>query len=301
MKDNGSTKYDLLIERLCETFGALYQGVTIDKNWLCERFGIAERTAYRDLARLAHVLDEVSNGRFKLTANLLPSLHTGHLAEFASFAGVAHLFPHHDGQSLRKRMNNADNIAIHGASSRENQQYGDLMNSLDNSITSRTEVTCFYREKSRRLQPYRLINHYGLWYLAAVEQGCLKSFELARIAEFATTQTTFELEADVVEELETTPGIRFGKRTEVTLHVSAHAATFVTRRPLFPAQRLLKEHKDGSITIATAISDQDTLFRWLRYWLPDIRILGPATLSAAFTQDLQARCKPAIREQLQDA
>lgn len=301
MKDNGSTKYDLLIERLCETFGALYQGVTIDKTWLCERFGIAERTAYRDLARLAHVLDEVSSGRFKLTADLLPSLHTGHLAEFASFAGVAHLFPHHDGHSLRKRMNSADNIAIQGASSRENQQYGDLMNSLDKSITSRTEVACFYREKYRRLQPYRLINHYGLWYLAAVEEGCLKSFELARIAEFAITQAKFEPDASVIEELDTTPGIRFGKRTDVTLHVSAHAATFVTRRPLFPAQRLLEEHQDGSITITTAISDQNTLFRWLRYWLPEIRIVAPATLSAAFTQDLQARCEPAAHPQPQDA
>ena len=301
MKDNGSTKYDLLIERLCETFGALYQGVIIDKTWLCERFGIAERTAYRDLARLAHVLDEVSSGRYKLTASLLPSLHTGHLAEFANFAGVAHLFPHHDGHSLRKRMNNADNIAIHGASSRENQQYGDLMNSLDKAITARTEVTCFYREKSRRLQPYRLINHYGLWYLAAVEQGCLKSFELARIAEFSPTQIAFEPDASVIEELDTTPGIRFGKRTDVTLHVSAHAATFVTRRPLFPAQRLLKEHQDGSITITTAISDQNTLFRWLRYWLPDIRIVAPVTLDAAFMQDLQARCEPITSGQPQDA
>ncbi len=301
MKDNGSTKYDLLIERLCETFGALYQGVTIDKTWLCERFGIAERTAYRDLARLAHVLDEVSSGRFKLTANLLPSLHTGHLAEFANFAGVAHLFPHHDGQSLRKRMNSGDNIAIHGASSRENQQYGELMNSLDRAITARTEITCFYREKPRRLQPYRLINHYGLWYLAAAEQGCLKSFELARIAEFTPTQRAFEPDASVMEELDTTPGIRFGKRTDVTLHVSAHAATFVTRRPLFPAQRLLEEHQDGSITITTAISDRNTLFRWLRYWLPDIRILAPVALSAAFMQDLQARCEPTTSEQPQDA
>ena len=198
-------------------------------------------------------------------------------------------------------MNNADNIAIHGASSRENQQYGDLMNSLDKAMTDRTEVTCFYRGKSRRLQPYRLINHYGLWYLAAVEQGRLKSFELARIAQFAATQIAFEPDASIIEELDTTSGIRFGKRTDVTLHVSAHAATFVTRRPLFPAQRLLKEHEDGSITIATAISDQNTLFRWLRYWLPDIRIVAPATLSTAFMKDLQARCEPTTSEQPQDA
>jgi len=44
MKDS-SKKYELLIERLCETFGALYQGNIIDKTWLCEQFGITERTA----------------------------------------------------------------------------------------------------------------------------------------------------------------------------------------------------------------------------------------------------------------
>jgi hypothetical protein len=46
----------------------------------------------RDLARLAHLLDQVSPGRYRLSTHLLPTLHTGHLAEFADFAGVAHLF-----------------------------------------------------------------------------------------------------------------------------------------------------------------------------------------------------------------
>jgi hypothetical protein len=44
------------------------------------------------LARLAHLLDQVSPGRYRLSTHLLPTLHTGHLAEFADFAGVAHLF-----------------------------------------------------------------------------------------------------------------------------------------------------------------------------------------------------------------
>jgi hypothetical protein len=38
------------------------------------------------------LLDQVSPGRYRLSTHLLPTLHTGHLAEFADFAGVAHLF-----------------------------------------------------------------------------------------------------------------------------------------------------------------------------------------------------------------
>lgn len=104
MKKSSGKKNRLLIERVCETFSALYQGSIIDKDWLCSRFDIAERTAYRDLARLSPLLDDIGNGRFKLSSHLIPSLHSGHLKEFAHFAGVSQIFPHTDGKSLLNRM-----------------------------------------------------------------------------------------------------------------------------------------------------------------------------------------------------
>ncbi|WP_279048541.1 WYL domain-containing protein [Cedecea davisae] len=289
MKNDTSKKHDLLINRLCETFGALYQGNAIDKNWLCAQFGVTERTAYRDLARLAPVLDEISNGRYKLSEHLLPSLHAGHLAEFANFAGVAHLFPHNDGQSLRKRMKKVENITIQGASSRENRPFSDLIDKLDKAISGHLETHYAYRGKNRAVQPYRLINQYGLWYLAAVEDGHLKAFELARIEGFSLSDKHFALDEEVIEELNATTGIRFGKRIEATLWVSAHAAAYVTRRALFPAQRILQTHEDGSLTLTTAISDKHTLFRWLRYWLPDIHIVAPAALKEDFNNDFNTR------------
>lgn len=289
MKESHDRKHDPLIERLCEIFAALYQGKTIDKAWLCDKFGITERTAYRDLARLGHILDQVSPGRYKLSAHLLPTLHSGHLAEFADFTGVAHLFPRQDGQSLRNSMKQRSNISFHAPSSRQNQQLEPLLNQLNQAISQRTEVEYRYRDKARRAQPYRLINQYGLWYLAAIEKGKLKAFEVARIERLTSTDQRFELLAEVVAELENHVGIRFGSRVETVLRVSAHAAEYVTRRALFPAQRIIEHHDDGSLTLSTAISDPHTLFRWLRYWLPDIGILSPASLREQFEQDLHTR------------
>ncbi|MCU6668321.1 WYL domain-containing protein [Enterobacteriaceae bacterium H4N4] len=289
MKESVTSKHSLLIERLCETFGALYQGNIIDKNWFCERFDVTERTAYRDLARLSHVLEEVSPGRYKLSKHLLPALHVGHLAEFASFTGVSHLFPHSDGRSLRKRMKSADNLTIRGASSRENRLLSDLMDNLDRAISALKTVTFSYRGKSRVVQPYRLINHYGLWYLAGVEAGRLKAFELARITRFNLSDVHFYADDAVREELDTTTGIHFGARIDATLWVSAHAAQYVTRRALFPSQHIVQTHPDGSLTLATTNNDKHTLFRWLRYWLPDIRILEPASLKESFADDFLSR------------
>lgn len=289
MKESDAKKHDVLIERLCEIFSVLYQGNTIDKEWLCTTFGITARTAYRDLARLAHLLDQVSPGRYRLSTYLVPTLHTGHLAEFAHFTGVAHLFPRDDGPSLRNTMKHRDNMAFHSASSRENRSVDTLIQQLNQAITVRHEVEYYYRGKPRRVQPYRLINHYGLWYLAAVDAGCLKAFELALITQFSLSERDFTPSPAVLEELSTTSGIHFGKKVESQLHVSAHAAKFVSRRPLFPAQRLVRKHDDGSITIACEVRDPHTLFRWLRYWMPDIRILSPLSLREAFSRDLQQR------------
>lgn len=289
MKESHDRKHDPLIERLCEIFGALYQGRTIDKAWLCDKFGITERTAYRDLARLGHILDQVAPGRYKLSSHLLPSLHTGHLAEFADFAGVAHLFPRNDGQSLRNSMKNRDNITFHAPSSRENRLIEDRINLLNRAITVHSEVEYRYRDKARLAQPYRLINQYGLWYLAAVEQGRLKAFELAKIEGLRETARHFTPHVDVLVELDSGAGIRFGSRVETRLRVSAQVAEYVTRRSLFPSQRILEQHDDGSLTLSTAISDPHTLFRWLRYWLPDIGILSPQSLREQFEQDLHTR------------
>ncbi|MGY5954744.1 WYL domain-containing protein [Kosakonia sp. BK9b] len=295
MKASHDRKHDPLIERLCEIFGALYQGRTIDKAWLCDKFGITERTAYRDLARLGHILDQVAPGRYKLSTHLLPSLHNGHLAEFADFTGVANLFPRHDGQSLRNSMKNSSNISFQAPSSRENLLLEDLLNQLNLAISARCEVEYHYRDKARRAQPYRLINQAGLWYLAAVEKGRLKAFELARIEGLVRTAMRFTPQEDVLAELDSGVGIRFGSRVETRLRVSAHAAEYVTRRALFPAQRILEQHDDGSVTLSTAISDPHTLFRWLRYWLPDIGILSPQSLREQFEQDLHSRYTHGMR------
>lgn len=296
MKESHDRKHDLLIERLCEIFAALYQGKIIDKAWLCDKFGITERTAYRDLARLGHILDQVSPGRYKLSSHLLPALHVGQLAEFADFTGVSPLFPRSDGQSLRNSMKNRSNITINGPNTRENRIIEELINQLNHAISAHYEIEYRYKDKSRRAQPYRLINQHGLWYLAAVEKGRLKAFELARIEKFSLVNKRFTPHPEVLEELKNSAGIRFGARMEALLQVSAHAAEYVTRRALFPSQRIIEQHDDGSLTLSTAISDPHTLFRWLRYWLPDIGIVAPVSLREQFEQDLQRRYAWAFAE-----
>ncbi|MGL4447525.1 MAG: WYL domain-containing protein [Shewanella sp.] len=52
---------------------------------------------------------------------------------------------------------------------------------LRRAINQQQCLTFNYKNKARQAELYQLINHSGLWYLAAVHGGQLKTFELGLI------------------------------------------------------------------------------------------------------------------------
>ena len=283
-------KNDLLVERINEIFTVLYQGSEISKGWLCERFHITERTAYLDLARLANILDEVSPGKYRLSKERQSRLNTCELTQFSSFADVAQLFPGSDSQLIRDYMTDERIITINGHTSRDNIKLSGILKQLRIAINKQTKITFQYKEKTRQAAPYKLINQNGLWYLAA-EDGKLKSFEVGKIKFLTLSEDMFPKNPYILDELKNNPGIYFGKKTTVTLKVSSVAAPYISRREVFSEQTLLKSENDGSLLISISITEPEHLFRWLRYWLPEITIATPNNLAEKFSSDLSTRVK----------
>ncbi|MGL5659980.1 MAG: helix-turn-helix transcriptional regulator [Aeromonas sp.] len=287
-------KHDLLIDRLNDIFTALYQGSEISKNWLCGQFHITERTAYRDLARLANILDEVSPGKYRLSKERRSRLNAADIMNFASFVDVAHLFPGSSKNSLSDFIANDKNIRFHGYTSRDNSKLASVLKLLIECINDQVKISYQYKNKSRCVEPYKLINQSGLWYLAAVEGNKLKSFEVGLIQSIFVSQDFFYRDSDVLDELTINQGIRFGKKTHVTLRVSPAAAEYISRRKVFPDQMLIERKNDGTLIISTSISEPECIFRWLRYWLPEISIITPETLADDYEIDLISRVKAGI-------
>lgn len=283
-------KNDLLVERINEIFTVLYQGSEISKGWLSERFHITERTAYRDLARLANILDEVSPGKYRLSKERQSRLNTCELTQFSSFTDVAQLFPGSDSQLIRDYMADERIITINGHTSRDNIKLSGVLKQLRIAINNQNIITFQYKEKTRQAAPYKLINQSGLWYLAA-EEDILKSFEVGRINSLILSDDTFPRNPYILDELKHNSGIYFGKKTNVTLNISPVAAPYFSRRDIFSEQTLLKSENDGSLLISASITESEHLFRWLRYWLPEIKIVTPKHLAEEFSTDLSTRVK----------
>ncbi|WP_442865916.1 WYL domain-containing protein [Aeromonas sp. QDB11] len=73
--------------------------------------------------------------------------------------------------------------------------------------------------------------------------------------------------------------------------MSPVAAPYISRRDIFSEQTLLKAENDGSLLISASITGPEYLFRWLRYWLPEIKIITPQHLAEEFSADLATRVK----------
>lgn len=282
-----AAKHQILIERLSGIFERLYQGKTLDKNWLCETYAITPRTAYRDISRIAHLVDEISPGKYRLAATLQPGLSYSQLSEFAQLTDVAKLFPDADGKKLREALNHRETLMIKGNSTRNNSAVESVLHDLKQAIARRQLVGFTYKSKPRLAQPYKLINQSGLWYLAACEVERMKAFELAKIQRLQVYPQTFEMETARLNAIHEENGIWFGERTTVVLEATPKAASYLQRRPLFPHQQIERTHPNGGVTLSTSVTDPQLLFRWLRYWLPEIRIVSPTAWQEKFASELQ--------------
>ncbi|EKP0308249.1 WYL domain-containing protein [Aeromonas veronii] len=284
-----AAKHEKLVERIATIVACLYQGALIDKQWIMERFHVTERTAYRDLDRLSNILEENMRGGYQLAKDLQPQMHVSELQSFATYTNVSKIFPNTTGTALRFETKNSDNTCIHGYTSRDNSVLSDTINKIKTAINERLKINFRYSDKKREVEPYKLINHNGLWYLAGVDDGNLKSFEIGKIENISKTVSSFEINKATQTLVENSSGISFGVKNIVTLNVSSKVAAYVLRRPLFPEQEIISKNADGSVVITTACIQSDHLFRWVRYWLPDITITSPDYLAKQFIDDFSAR------------
>lgn len=121
--------------------------------------------------------------------------------------------------------------------------------------------------QSKRLpniQPYKLINYEGIWYLAAVDNGKLKTFLVSKMSRVWETQESFECNSSVEKQILDEETIWFSEeKLEVVLKVSANVADYFTRRQLIPEQEITKMCDDGSLIVTTTIANENKFYRLL--------------------------------------
>jgi predicted DNA-binding transcriptional regulator YafY len=138
------------------------------------------------------------------------------------------------------------------------------------------------------VQPYKLINTKGIWYLAALHDGRLKTFGISKIKSVDVQAETFTHDPSVVSSVETQEGIWHSSHLQkVVLSVAPEAAEYFKRRQLIPHQKIIEEKVDGTLLVETQIGHQNQILPIVRYWIPSVRIVSPSDFQVAMNQGLR--------------
>lgn len=288
--------HDLLAWRLAAILLKLNRGERLDIGKLAEEFNVHKRTIQRDLQdRFAFLPLEKADGLYALEPAFLGRITYRDVERFASLAGIKGLFPGLDTQFFRELFDSrlSDTLNVHEGSYEDlRSRMGDFR-VLQQAIGQRRKVRFLYQKADDRkwveVAPYRLINHAGIWYLAAADNGQPKSYAFTRISSLNPLDETYTSDSGITALLDREDSIWLNeKKTEVILAIAPAAATYFLRRKLIAQQVIEKELESGGLIVSGKFAHPNQILPIARYWIPHVRIISPESWQAELQLGLQA-------------
>ena len=285
-----AARHDTLVRRLALILVKLNQGEKLDPRQLALDFNVNLRTIQRDInERFSYLPLEKTRGQYHLDPALLGKLTLKDIDRFANLAGVKGLFPGLSENFLREIFD----LRIQSALLVKGHHYEDLrgkeqaFKQLEQAIIGRQKVGFDYpnadRFKDYAVEPYKLINNKGVWYLAARHNGKLKTFSFSKIEQLALSDDTFAHDHKLDNSLAKDDGIWLSEDSiEIVLKVDKVVAAYFKRRKLIANQVIEKELPDGSLIVSTKVGHQNQVLPIVRYWIPNIQIISPEGLQQEF-------------------
>lgn len=292
-----SSSHDTIVYRLSQILILLNLGERLDPQQLAEEFGVTLRTIQRDLnERFAYLPLQREGKRYFLDPVFLGRLSTRDIERFACLAGIKGLFPSFSDEFLREifdeRMQST--FLIKGHQYEYISNFATLFRQLEKAIVDRKCVSFEYGKSSGekfypKIDPYRLINNKGVWYLAAIDKGKLKTFSFGKISQLVTLTDQYIHDKGIDDCLQDDEGVWIGnERKEVVIKVSKEVAGYFRRRRLIANQVIEKELEDGGLIVSAKVGHLNQVLPIVRYWIPHLRIISPEGVQAEMENEISS-------------
>ena len=297
-----SRDYEALLARLLEILRRLHEGQLLSVVELAREFGVSDRTIQRDFnerlkpfgleksgrrwkMKRGYSADRLSEWEDRLVLELLGALAENTGPVFGARA-----------KRLLSRVNDyAQKPFFTPLVLEDAGQYRQLIDTIEPLIQNGRAVRFFLkadgRTQSAATWPLRILTLEGRWFLAGLEAAtkAIKFYPLAQIASPVPMVDTFKPGKKLLLALENALNTRFDPVAKpFTAHLLADESIADRLRgaPLSPTQKIVREHKDGSIEITLSITHALEILPLIGYFLGALQILSPDTLKDELKEKL---------------
>ncbi len=282
----------LLAERIAAILTALNAGETLNLEDLANEFTVSKRTIQRDInSRLAFLPLKRNGNEISLDSSGLGRLSVQDIRNFACLSGVDELFPSLDTSFITAMLSSMYDspYLVKGQQYEDKTITGPLLKKLSFAISNQHLVNFGYKDKCYSVvAPYKLVNNEGIWYLAAVDNGKLKTFHLAKIVNCIELDDGFTPDVAILKIIDEEDGIFFSEdKMEVVLKVSAKVAHYFKRQDLLPKQKIEKELDNGELLVSSKVATEKQIIPLIKSWMPELEVISPKYILAEIRQDVE--------------
>lgn len=284
--------------RLACMLRRLNEGKKLHPEELAKEFSVTLRTIQRDLnEKLAFLELEHSDGYFAVNPARLGLLSIKDVERFAELAGLEGLHPRLFSDILQDLLNTRfqNALLVRGPNYEDLSGLELQFSQLKEAIANHCTVGFRYQKADgpksvNDVKPYQLVNHDGIWYLAAMDGEQLKAYTFTKMEGLLLNKDDhFEPDPSVIQRLEEEDSIWLNfVKTEVVLKINREMASYFQRRKLIGGQKIVKELEDGGLIVSGQIAHPNQIWPTVRAWLPHVRIISPEHLQTELNEQLRA-------------
>ena len=273
-------EHDKLATRLSLIIYKLNQGERLTIESLANEFSVSKRTIERDMNRFSYFDIKKEGKEFFLDEIAVGKLNFNDIKNFAIFSGIKSLYPSLTNQFLKDILNDKINRAylIQNSGFEDIQEKQQLFESLSASIIEEKTISFFYNDKKRVVNPYKLINTNGIWYLSATENNTIKSYTFSKIKSLKIIDNKFIADKDILKEIEKSEINFLSKDSkEIHLKIQNSAKEYFLRKKVLSNMKII-DNTDEYFVVSTNVSFDDEILNIVKQWIPYMEIIKPIEL-----------------------
>jgi len=293
--------YDKILTRLTVILSKLNDGEALSVKELAKEFNTSDRTIQRDFnERLISFPIYQENKKWKMqdgfriekTKSLEDEIVLDIIEKITEGIGGNFSTKAH---KLLSKIKNEDFNPIYTKLNIEDisDWFADIQ-ILETAIREKIEIECSYDDErhdvySTTIQPLKIVNFEGFWYLIALRNNNLKKYYLKNISNPKMTKIAFEIDTKLDTLLDESISVWFQSDVEpfeVKLFADKSCAKFFKRRPL-PTQKVESINTDGSIEFSVKITHEMEILPIIKYWIPHLLVIEPKWIEEVVQEDLE--------------